>query len=205
MNFQVALLFSKRSTATRKLWCQDTLGLGLVVCLGWRRSLQGSELGPDGDSKLTAPKQFRCREEIAFSWLEMWFFTPFGKKGKHRSVPDVDCVSGLASYEAARQALEMNWLVAAAEHGSGDELLLIVGLMWVLMWEINEDKFFSCSIFPFLPPSVPALVRDVLTVAPFRGKQGGILPLFIHRVHLKLFSSPMVFSHVSSQSSDRIP
>lgn len=70
-----------------KLGCQGTLGWGLVECSGWRRHLEGPAVGLVNEIKLTAPKPFSCRTQMAFALLGMWvFFTPFGQKGKHTSL-----------------------------------------------------------------------------------------------------------------------
>lgn len=73
------------------------------------------------------------------------------------------CISGLASYEAARRALEMNCqkLVAAAEYDNRAELLLID----VFFWCGKLMKLISSHVASFLPFSASALIRDSVAVA----------------------------------------
>lgn len=73
------------------------------------------------------------------------------------------CISGLASYEAARRALEINChrLVAAAECDNRAELLLIDLVFWC-------EKFMRLiysDVASFLPFSVSALIRNAVAVA----------------------------------------
>lgn len=85
VDFQVAWLFSKRSSAVGKLGCQDMFGWGIDGVL----RLEGPEVGLGSETKLTAPKHFSCRTEMAFSWAgNVGFFAQFGQKGKNRSLFD---------------------------------------------------------------------------------------------------------------------